>query len=116
MVGGTRGPRTLARKPRSVSVPIPLILDEEDLVELLHKKQAMVIGYCNHSVDGHGNGKACEALAEELMHSGAIQKADVFIGSLKDNETVQGIILEAMADAWDEGHSSTVDGEDNPYG
>jgi hypothetical protein len=95
---------------------MPLILTESDLTELLHKKLARMVGYCRHGLNNDGTGKLCEELAKDLMHSGAIQKADVFVGSLKDNEVVQGIIMEAMAGAWDEGFNCLTGVEDNPYG
>lgn len=95
---------------------MPLILTEPDLTELLHNKLTSIVGSCNHSLIPHGGGHLCVLLAKELMNSGAIQQADVFIGSLKDNETVQGVIKGAMAEAWDEGYNCLVGAEDNPYG
>lgn len=120
MASMSHGPRTLPHKPGTATVPFPLVLTEDDFAELLHKKIGYVVGYCHHGLGapgkpGRGANKACEMLAKELLGSGLVQRADVFVGSLKDNESVQQVILDAMHGAWMEGAHAQV-GEDSPYG
>lgn len=98
---------------------VPLVANTDALVRACHDMLDDGKGLCEHKGGSIVSLKNCEIMAQALLDKGAFQSSAEMIDALKDNEDVQAIIGEAMANAWVEGHDAVCDdmlcSHRNPY-
>lgn len=87
-------------------ITVPLVANTESLVEACHS-MFEENGTCDHRDGSIVSVRACEMMAQLILDKGGFQTSAEMIDALKDNSDVQGIIVTAMATAWDEGHDSS---------
>ena len=85
-------------------IKVPLVVDAERLVQVLHEILDDGAGKCEHTDGSIISFKSCEIMAQAVIDAGGFQTSAEMIEALKDNSGVQEVITNAMASAWQEGH------------
>ena len=84
-------------------IKVSIIADSEKLVAICHD---LLDDKCEHTVGAIFSMKSCEVMAQNLIDRGGFLTTGEFASKLTENEEVQKVVIDAMAQAWWEGHDS----------